>query len=308
MNIKKGGEMNRKILTASIVLLSILLILGCGGGTKIQMPEGGVKLSYKPAVGKSFQYRTVVQKYIQSSQQGTSVSRLVKGDVYFTLDVLDAGDGGAATMKYKFTDVGVGVFVNNQIQSSEDVESMKNLEFTVILDTAGSIDSIDGLDLEEEYKKKNISPSEFILDFPIPNKNITLGYSWHKEQDTTIVGENGTDTVVQKTSVDYKINDFVMFEGRKCVVCNLNGTVNIMQKGESEDEDGTIYDIDMTMNGDIKGTIYFDIDNGVVVRYESNKMIDVKGSQVNTDTGEKQPIIYYNQETLDARLQVSEVK
>ncbi|MCD6594802.1 hypothetical protein J7L68_03920 [bacterium] len=291
--------MNRKMFLGLSIAL-IISFIGCGGGAKIQMPKEGIKLSYAPAVGKKFDYRTMVQKYIQSSHQGTSMSRLIKGDVHFTIDVVDAGEGGSATMKYKFTDVGVGVFVNSQIQSSDEVESMKDLELTVVLDTAGSIDSIDGIDLEEEYRKEEISPIDFLLSFPVPDEKVTVGYSWHKDKDTTITDEKGT--VTQKTSVDYKVSNFVMLDGRRCVVCNVNGTVDITQKGESE-QDGTTYDIDMAMNGEIKGTINFDVDNGAIVRYESNKMIDVTGNQINTDTGEKQPITYYNQETLDSRLQ-----
>ncbi len=282
-----------------IGLAVLITLLGCGGGEKIMMPEGGVKLSYAPAVGKTSSYRTMVQKYIQASEQGMSYTRLVKGDVTFEITVVESGEGGAAKMDYKFIEVGVGVFENNQLQSSEEVEDMLDLELTVILDTTGSMEEIEGVDLEEEYRKEEISPISFILTFPVPGENVYIGYSWIEEQDTTIEDEDGIMT--QKTYMTYEVINFVMLEGFRCVVCNTTGKVDITQKSETESE-GIIYEIDMTMTGEVKGKISFDIDNGRIVRLESNKMIDVKGTQINTDTGEKNPIVYYNQETLDARL------
>ncbi|RKZ35066.1 hypothetical protein DRQ33_00715 [bacterium] len=293
--------MSKSILSTVAVLFALIIIIGCGGtGQKIEMPADGVKLSYAPAVGTTSTYRTMVQKYIQSSEQGVSLTRLVKGDVQFDITVLESGEGGEAKMEYKFTDVQVGVFSNNQLQSSEEVESMRGLELTVTLDTSGSIEDIEGVDLEEEFRKEEISPVDFLLSFPVPKEKVTLDYSWENVQDTTIEDEQGT--VSQKVKVIYTVTDFVMLDGARCIVGEMNGTVNITQKGETEQQ-GTPYEIDMTMNGDIKGKIYFDVDNGRIVRYERNKMIDVKGTRVNMDTGEKEPIVYYNQETLDSRLQ-----
>ena len=288
-----------KVAVVAGMTLAIMLV-GCGGGQKISMPAEGVQLSYKPAVGKTFTYRAVVKKYIQTSEKGVSIEKQVSGDVTFDVSVLDAGEGGKATMKYKFKNVAVSVFQNNQIQPSDEVEDLKDLEFTVYLDTSGSMDSLEGIDLEEEFQKKEISPIDFLLTFPIPQEKVKIGYSWENVQDTTVQGEHGTAT--QKVKVTYNISDFVMLDSARCVVADIKGTIHMTQKGESEDEDGTVYEIDMTMDGDIKGKIYFDVDNGCVVKYQSNKMVDVKGTQTNTDTGEQQPISYYNQETIDAKL------
>ncbi len=294
--------MKRFTLTAAILLAGVLasLVIGCGGGQKISMPAGGVQLSYAPAVGKTSTYRAVVKKYIQTSEKGVSIEKQVSGDVTFDVTVLEAGKGGSAKMKYKFKDVSISVFQGNQIQPSDEVEDLKGLEFTVTLDSTGSMEDIEGIDLEEEFQKKEISPLDFLLAFPIPQEKVTIGYSWENSQDTTIHGEKGTTT--QHTKVTYKISDFVLLDSARCVVADITGKIHITQKGESEDADGTVYDIDMTMDGDIKGKIYFDIDHGRVVRYQSNKMIDVKGTQVNTSNGEQHPISYFNQETIDARL------
>ncbi len=282
------------------LVVFLAVFLGCGGGKRIQMPEGGVKLSYAPAVGKTLGYRTIVQKYIQTSEKGTSITRLVKGDVRFTVKVTEAGEGGQAKMEYRFDDVSVGVFVNGQLQGSEEVEEMKDVELTVSLDSTGAVADIEGIDLEEELQKEEISPLEFLLSFPIPKEKVTVGYSWHDEQDTVV--EDEQTKISQKVVQDFTVVDFVLVDSFRCVVCQVSGKINIHRSGEVEQEDGT-YDVDITMDGDIKGKIYFDVDNGVIVRYESNKMVDVRGTQVDVESGEKKPISYYTQETFDARLQ-----
>ena len=291
-----------QVLYAIVLLFTAILIflLGCGGGTKIQMPKGGVKLSYKNAIGKTFHYRTRVDKYIQTSQQGATITRLVKGDVKFTISVEEGDSAGEVKMKYRFENVDVGVFQNDQLQSSEEVEDMKDLEITATLDSEGTTIDVEGLDLEEELQKEEISPLEFLLEFPLPQEKVTVGYSWHEEKDTVVTDEDMK--IDRKVVQNFLITDFVMLDSARVVVCKLTGSVDIHQVGETE-QDGTPYDVDITMTGDIKGEVYFDIDNGCIVKQTSDKMIDIKGSQINEDTGEKQPISYYNQEKFQTRLE-----
>ncbi len=289
--------MRRSILTIS--LIAAFLLFGCGGGTKIKMPSEGVKLSYANAAGKTFNYRTIVDKYIQTSQQGNTITRLVKGDVRFSVTMGQPATSGNVKMTYKFRDVNVGVFENDQLTESEEIDDMKDLEMIVTVDSTGATKDIEGLDIEEEMRKEEISPLEFIIDFPIPQENITVGYSWHHEKDTVIEEENMK--ITQKVIQNYTVSDFVLMDSARVVICKITGTVNIHQVGEAEQE-GKTYDVDITMNGDIKGDIYFDIDNSCVVKYVSNKMVDIKGHQIDVDTGEKEPVIYYNQEKFETRL------
>ncbi len=292
----------RKVFSNGIIFAIIAIFLfDCGGGgTKIQMPKGGVKLSYKNAIGKTFDYRTRVDKYIQASQQGAAVTRLVKGDVKFTISIEKGDSLGEVKMIYKFGNVDVGVFQNDQLQSSDEVEDMKDLEIIATLDSEGSAIDVEGLDLEEELQKKEISPLEFLLEFPLPQEKITVGYSWHEEKDT-VVTDNDMK-VTRKVVQDFVVSDFVMLDSARVAVCKLTGIVDIHQIGETE-QDGTTYDVDITMKGDIKGEVYFDIDNGCIVKHTSDKMIDIKGSQINEETGEKEPIVYYNQEKFQTRLE-----
>jgi hypothetical protein len=210
-------------ISAGIMILTALYI-GCGGGPKIALPEGGIQLTYNPAVGKSFNYRTIVQKYVrQSAEGGATVDILFKGDVRFAIAFLEAGKFGEAKMKYTFKEMNVGRFVNNQIQNSDDLDEFKDLEITAWLDTAGSLDSIDGYEPEENMEKatKQLSPTEFLLSFPIPHEKVTMNYSWHKESDTTISTEDGSTK--RKVVVDYKAIDFVEIGTAKCVVFELKG-------------------------------------------------------------------------------------
>ncbi len=290
-----------KKLFTGFCIAAIFVVAGCGGGSgpKVALPEGGIKLSYKPALTKTSKYRTMINKFVQASEQGYNMNRLIKGDVTFDLTVIEAGEQGSARMTYKFLNVGVGVFVNSQLQTSEEVDEMKDLEFTVEYDSTGNWKDVEGIDLEEEFRKEEISPISFILSFRIPAENVYVGYTWKQNIDTTMTDEDGT--IHRKQDVTYKIVDFVELEGARCIVAQTDGKINITQKGHGEHE-GDEYETDITMSGEIKGKIHFDIDNGRIVRQESNQMIDVKGTQVNVTKGEKNPISYYNQETLDARL------
>ena len=285
-----------------MMIVSILLISCGGGGPKVQMPAEGIRLSYVPAVNKTNDYRIMVQKYIQASEQGNSINQLIKGDVKLSISIVSADNNGNAKLTYKFNDVAVGQFVNNQIQSSEDIDEMKELELSITVDSAGTRIDDDDFDMDEEMQKaaKAISPTEFILEFPMPDTNVTFNYTWHDEIDTVRDEENSK--ITQKVVTDYKVLDFVMLDSARVIVCQYTGTYNVTQKGVTEYE-GKEYDVDMTMTGDIKGKVSFDIDNGRIVKYEYNKMIDVKGKQKDMDTGEEQPIVYYNQITIDARLE-----
>lgn len=281
------------------LVAAVIIFSGCGGRKKIEIPKEGVRVSFEAAAGKTFAYRSLVQKYVQTSEQGMSVSRLIKGDVKFNIDFEQPGEAQIAVMKYTFSDIALGVFVNGQLTQSEEVEEMKGFSYTAIMDTSGNISDIEGLELEEELRKKEISPLDFLFQIPKPDKPVTIGYSWKHDQDTVVEEKSGR--VEQHVSSQYKVVDFVEYNTRRCVVFNIKGFVKIIQVGPVE-QYGETYDIDLTMTGDVKGEVWFDIDNGVVVKYKSNKMIDAKGKQTDSK-GETTPITYYNQETIETQLQ-----
>lgn len=289
--------MRTKIIVFALIIS--LVLAGCAGKKKIEMPKEGVTIDLGKSAGKRATYRALVQKYIQTSEQGVSISRLIKGDVNFTIDFDKPGESQLAVMKYTFNNISVGVFVNQQLAQSEEVEEMKGLSFTAIVDTSGAISDIEGLELEEELKKKEISPLDFLFQIPKPDKPVTVGYTWKQDQDTVVEEKDGK--VEQHVSVQYTVVDFVEYNGRRCIVFNTKGNVKIIQVGPVE-QYGETYDVDLTMTGDVKGEVWFDIDNGIVVRYKNNKMIDAKGKQTDSK-GETTPITYYNQETIETQLQ-----
>jgi len=284
-----------------VVVLAVLLgLVSTACAKKVKVPKGGVKLTAVKAIGKSLHYDMKIQKYTETSHDGATFSRLVKGSIKADVDVTDERANGSVAMHYKLHDVSISVFENQQLKESEEVKDLEGLEFTALIGTLGTVSNVENLDLEEEFKKKEITPTDFILSMRLPQEPIKEGYVWADTQETTFT-KNGIE-ITQKMVRDFRVEGFKVIDKDLCVLIRTKGNVSVLQKGQTKSQSGDMIDVDITAEGESKGKIVFDVDGGYIRFIKATNSVDVKGKQKNLNTNEERPVSYFSQQTLEAKL------
>jgi predicted neutral ceramidase superfamily lipid hydrolase len=139
----------------------------------------------------------------------------------------------------------------------------------------------------------------FVLSPHLPDTNLTENFSWSSVTETTYT-DQGLD-INTKTNQEYKVVGFKRDDGNLIAEIKISGNFEFVQKGQTEQDD-IMYDVDIHAEGEIRGKIVFDVDNGFLVEYKTDKSRNIKGEEINLSTNEKRPISYFNQETFNAKL------
>ncbi len=331
----QSGGFLMKIKTLFIIGLILMFVIPIQAKKKkVKIPKEGIELSLRPSVGKTFKFKIKIQMLNEYTHKGATQSKLVQGNVQAIIKVLDiipdtfeydeeieteVKDTATRTeeeavvekdsenvsfdslyvMEYTFDNVAITVFTNQQISESDDVEELKDIVFKVFVNKEGGIIEIEGLDLEEEQEKSDISPMNFVLSPHLPDTNLTENFSWSSVTETTYT-DQGLD-INTKTNQEYNVVGFKKVDDNLIAEIKVGGNFEFVQKGQTEQDDN-MYDVDIHAEGDISGKIVFDVDNGFLVEYKTDKSRNIKGEEINLSTNEKRPIFYFYQETFNAKL------
>jgi hypothetical protein len=293
------------ILTAIIVLASIFA--GCGGEKKLagNYAETGVKLSYAPAVGKTFYYRSDSDDLTEFSEKGYSQSTLSKSTSYQAF-VVDYVRSDTTSVTYSFLYEDVGVFQNEAFQKSEEQSDLIGQKLTIVIDPEGKLVSWSGLsDIESDGS--GIDRGEMIasnygsifFDY-FPPEPLKVGSKWTRDNAMNVTTKDGDLT--QKTTKDYEVLDFVEYKGRPTAKCRVNITILNVGEGTVEDKDGKQYAYFNEGKGQGKGTVYFDFESGIPVYSTFNWIVDFTITSVDQETQEKNEFRYYNEQKVSYNL------
>lgn len=257
-----------RIATKSLILpLSILFFAACSSGSKEK-----VDLKFNLSKGDKFEYSVALNQDAAGVTNKTSMVYLyeVTGDsagwknVKATFNRISIDMNGMGR-SVKFDTDDSASSANNP--TAQIFAGLKGAQFAFTVNDKGEIGKVTGIDeilqklgiaaLAKTFNAESFKQQMQQAFSAYPDKAVTIGESWKKPITTNV---NGIEV---KTDNTYTLQEV------------SNSVAKIKVETDILSEGGKVQGMDMSMKGDGKGTIDFDVTSGMPLNSEVKMDIDV---------------------------------
>lgn len=253
----------KRIYIPALLMLS-LIVVSCGS----KGPAYELKIKGK----KGDVYQTVLKSSTEIDVMNTSNNQ--DFTFYMSSEVLDVADNGNITTQQKMTRVllnqnivGLGQInfdSDNSSVASEDegindilVRSFKNLvnqPMTVVTKPNGEMEKIEMADSVDYEVRKSAESNLNNSNLTLPDKPVKVGSKWDGKKDIEVNG------IKMSIEMSYKLKDV------------KDNVAEIAATGKISSEKSSMAEI----SGTVKGTMYFDIDKGMLTKSDMEQDAEVK--------------------------------
>lgn len=258
-------------LAAVVLALGLVFYLGCGGGGKTSVaPTAPVKLDYKTLGGQLMQYKLTSSVTVNS--QGSTESSI--SDITCSAKVESIGPDGVIVRRITLDDVSISSVSGGRPTPDPLAAEYKGQYLWLKMGPDGEILDWKGLDGISSYTAdgrdlKNVFVLQMASLFrPLPKEAVTVGSVWQSvlEMPIRIMGGDFN----QKVVTDFEVVGFGQRLGRNCAKIRTA----LVCSGEGTGFRGADRKFWVESQGQGKGEVWFDYDNGVMVEFSSNLTSD----------------------------------
>lgn len=258
-------------LAAVLLALGLVFYLGCGGGGKTSVsPTAPVKLEYKALGGQTLQYK--LTSSVTVNLEGTTESSI--SDITYSAKVESIGPDGLIIRRVTIDDISISSLSGGRPTPDPAAADYRGQYLWLKMGPAGEILDWKGLDgissyTAEDRDLKNVFVLQIASLFrPLPKEEVTVGSKWQDVLEMPIQIRGGEFT--QKIITDFEVMGFGERAGRNCAKIRAA----IVYQGEGTGSRGGDRRFWLESQGEGKGEVWFDYDNGVMVEFSSGATAD----------------------------------
>jgi hypothetical protein len=290
---------SRRHRFAVLALCSGALLIGCGGGlpeTDLSSQYAGkpVTLSYEPSVGREYSYLSTSSVNQELSFGRGSWSFQVRGDRKLDMTVVGLDDAGTTQMRVKYGEASASIFRHGrELEAEEALKLARRLtgrSLNVWIKSDGALEKWGGLKGlgwgENEADMGEMTANTFVTSFLVlPQEPVSLGHEWKRKFEMPIKTKTGDMMIVSRQN--YSLEKIVNLGPHLCARISYEVLQTFEGEGDATVEGKQVfYRIDG--EGEGAGTIYFDLDNGMVVRKVTQTNMEYEISTTEAQSGEEE--------------------
>lgn len=253
-----------------LVLLGLVFYMGCGGKAAVSTAPQTVTLAYKQMGGQSSQYK--MTSSVTVNLEGSTSSWI--SDITYSARVDSIAPDGVITRRLTFDAFSIVEQSGGKFTPDNEAAGYKGQYLWLKLGPAGEVLDWRGLDgihsyTAEDRDLKNVLVQQMATLFqPLPKDEVSVGSTWQNAIEIPVTIRGGE--FKQKVTADYQVVGFGQRSGRSCVKIQAKATY----EGEGSGTRATDKKFWVDSQGQGKGMVWFDYENGLLVEYEMGATAD----------------------------------